>query len=138
MDDGMLDDEMRPQQIGEQLAAIQKGLTAVQTDVAGLKSDFSQMRSDVAELKTDVAELKTDVAELKTDVAELKTDVATLDQKMTVQFEETRAMLRFGLEAREALRETMETRFAEAGRKQDAQIALLQDVVRDLGGRTRP
>jgi hypothetical protein len=127
MDDGMLGDEMTLKDIGKQLYAIQVGLTRVQTDVAELKDG-------VAEIKTDVVDLKTDVAGLKTDVAGLKTDVASLDHRMTVQFEETRSMLRFGLEAREALRESMEQRFDEADRKHDFQIALLQDVVRDIRG----
>ena len=49
---------------------------------------------------------------------------------MHVEFEQTRDMLSFGLEAREALRETMEARFAEADEKHDRQIALLEDVLR--------
>jgi putative heme iron utilization protein len=53
-----------------------------------------------------------------------------LAHNMKMEFEDTRHMLRFGLEAREALRETMEARFAEADRKHDQQIELLKDVLR--------
>lgn len=52
-----------------------------------------------------------------------------LDTKITVGFEDIRTQLRFGLEGREALRETMNTRFAEADRKHDEQIDLLKAAI---------
>jgi hypothetical protein len=40
--------------------------------------------------------------------------------------------MKFGLEAREALRETVDARFDETGRKHDEQISLLKDVLRAI------
>jgi hypothetical protein len=48
--------------------------------------------------------------------------------------EELRDLMKFGLEAREALRDEMHRRFDEAAGKHDQQITLLQDAVRHRAG----
>jgi hypothetical protein len=44
--------------------------------------------------------------------------------------EELRDLMKFGLEAREALRETVNDRFDQTDRKFDDQILLLKDVIK--------
>lgn len=88
--------------------------------------------------------------QLKELSASMKQDLARLDSKMTDGFkrvdeqlndakirdEEAHSLLKFSLEAREALRETTETRFDEMQKKQDEEIGLLKDVLRDLRAAT--
>ena len=54
-----------------------------------------------------------------------------------VRDEELRDFMKFGLEARESLRESMEARFDEADRKHDEQIGLLRAVLHDVTKRAR-
>lgn len=82
---------------------------------------------------------------------ELAATVARLDRKVTegfervdVQFNDAKirdeaahSLLKFSLEAREALRETTEARFDEMQKKQDQEIGLLKDVLKDLRAATR-
>jgi putative heme iron utilization protein len=113
--------------IGPQLAAIQKDLTTVKDDLSGLKRDVSGLKQDVSGLKQDLASTRKDLGGQMLSVLDR---VDGLANNMKVEFEQTRGVLRFGLDAREALRETMEARFAEADQKHDQQIALLKDVLR--------
>ena len=46
-------------------------------------------------------------------------------------------LLKFSLEAREGLRESMEGRFDEMGQKHDQEIDLLKDVLRHVTGSSR-
>jgi hypothetical protein len=59
-----------------------------------------------------------------------KVDEGFKDSK--IRDEELRALTKFGLEAREVLRDEMHQRFDEADQKQDQQITLLEDAVRHL------
>ena len=80
--------------------------------------------------------------------AELKRDIRSLDSRMEQGFrrvdeelnaarirdEEAHRFLKFGLEAREALRETMEARFYATDTKHAQEIDLLKDVLRAVSG----
>jgi uncharacterized protein YoxC len=137
------------------MADVKHDVSALKDDVSGLKDDVSGLKDDVSGLKQDVSGLKQDVSGLKQDVSGLKQDGLSLKQELAsmrkdlggqmlsvldrldgldhyvkVEFEQVKGPLRFGLEAREALRETMELRFAEADHKHDEQIDLLKDVLR--------
>ena len=132
MDDGMLGDGMTLDAIGKQLRGIQEDLTTVKNDVGALKSDVGTLKSDVGTLKGDVGTLKGAVAQLQSSTIGVHERLDSLSHRMTIEFEDTRRMLSFGLEAREALRESMEQRFTEVDVKQDKQIGLLKDVLRDV------
>jgi len=61
-----------------------------------------------------------------------------IDQKLNdakVRDEELRGLMKFGLEANVALRESMETRFEAVNKKQDEEIGLLKDVIRSKSAR---
>ena len=49
-----------------------------------------------------------------------------------IRDEEAHRLLKFGLEAREGLRESVEARFEEADKKHDEQIDLLKQVVQHM------
>ena len=115
MDDGMLGGAMTLQELGGQLLEMRQEMLETRQE---MRTGFEVLRGDV---NTPTAE-----------VATLGVRTATLDSKVTVGFEQTHALLRFGLEAREALRESMDARFDAADRKHDEQIGLLKDVLRDL------
>ena len=70
-------------------------------------------------------------------VSTLAGSVGDLRTEMRIQFDETHRLLKFGLEAREALRENMEDRFAAVDRKHDQEIGLLKDVLRSVAPRRR-
>lgn len=63
------------------------------------------------------------------DSFETKVDAGFNASKM--RDEELRDLTRFGLDAREVLRDEMHRRFDEAERKNDEQISLLKDAVRN-------
>ena len=71
--------------------------------------------------------------------AQMNDQFAKVHQKMDEGFkdskirdEELRDLTKFGLEAREVLRDEMHRRFDEADRKNDEQITLQKDAVRHL------
>jgi hypothetical protein len=67
--------------------------------------------------------------------AEMRDGFAHVNHQLNqakVRDEELHRLMKFGLEAREALRETMDARFDAADRKHDEQIGLLKDVLRDV------
>ena len=54
--------------------------------------------------------------------------------KAKIRDEELHGLLKFSLEAREGLRESIEQRFDEMGKKQDQELDLLKDVLRHVTG----
>jgi hypothetical protein len=54
--------------------------------------------------------------------------------KAKIRDEELHGLLKFSLEAREGLRESMEQRFDVMGKKQDQEVDLLKDVLRHVTG----
>lgn len=62
------------------------------------------------------------------DALEKKVDEGFKDSK--IRDEELRDLMKFGLEAREVLRDEMHRRFDDSDRKQDEQMTLLKDAVR--------
>lgn len=150
MDDGMLGDAMTLQELGRQLLEMRQevraGFGAMGGNFTLLRGDVDLLRQDVNTLGREVATLGRAVATLDGRTAALEGRTAALEgrtaaledrttaltRKVTVGFEETHALLRFGLEAREALRETVDARFDALDRKHDEQIGLLKDVLRDV------
>ena len=137
MDDARIANEMTLDGIARRLDSIQSDLVTVKQDVAAIKTDVAVLKTDVAVLKTDVAVLKTDVAGLKTDVGglmyEVKSGFERVDSELNdarIRDEELRALMKFGLEAREALRESMTTRFDQTDKMHAEEIGLLKDVLR--------
>ena len=157
MDDARISNKMTMAGIAQKLDAIQSDLGDVKRDVSAIKTDVGVLKTDVAVLKTDVAVLKTDVAVLKTDVGVLKTDVSVLKTDMAgvktdiaglmyevktgfervdtelndarIRDEQLHSLMKFGLEAREALRESVTARFDETDRRHEEAISLLKDVL---------
>ena len=77
-------------------------------------------------------------AKMEENAARLTQRFVALEKKVDEGFdasrardEELRDLTKFGLEAREVLRDEMHRRLDEADRKNDAQISLLKDVVRN-------
>jgi chaperonin cofactor prefoldin len=66
---------------------------------------------------------------------EMEDGFAEVNQKLNdskIRDEELHTLIKFGFEAREALRETIEVRFDAAEKKRDEQIDLLKAVLRDV------
>ena len=100
---------------------------------------FEVIAKELREIKASVDELR----ELKTSVQELRETVQSGFERVDLQLnnakirdEEILSLAKFSLEANDALRETMETRFTEVGKKLDDEVSLLKDVLRDRS-RTR-
>lgn len=105
------------------LEGIARQLEAIRSDVAALKTDMTGM-------KTDMTGIKTDITGMKADMKTVKDDVKTGFNDSKVRDEELRSLMKFGLEAREALRESVDTRFDATDKKHDEEIGLLKDVLR--------
>jgi chromosome segregation ATPase len=146
MDDGRIATEMSMDEIARQLGAIRSDITSIKNDMTAVTTDLAVMKTDMTDVKADMTDLKTDMTVMKTDltnvqatVSGLSTGLMDLKSEMESGFndskmrdEELRDLMKFGLEAREALRETVEARFDETGRKHDDQISLLKDVLKDV------
>lgn len=148
MDDGMLGGEMTLEALGRQLTAMQEDLKSLRSEVGQfrdeVRGEIGQFRDEVRgrigqfqdEVRGDIGqfrdEVRGEIGTLHGQVGSLSEQVAALDHKMTVEFEQTRGMLAFGLEAREALREGMESRFDEVRVTHRAQTALLQEAIREI------
>ena len=142
MDDGRLAKEMTLEGIAAQLKDLKDTVTETNVSVTALKAS-------VTDLKADVTDLKADVTDLKANVTNLEATVSTLDRTMTSGFrrvdeqldaskvrdEELRGLMKFSLEANVALRESMEAAFTAVDKKQDDEIGLVKDVIRDLSRR---
>ncbi len=82
-------------------------------------------------------EVSRQLTELSAQFKGLETKFEGLEKKVDEGFnaskvrdEQLMDLTKFGLEAREALRESIEMRFEEADRKHNEQIGLLKDVAR--------
>ena len=105
--------------------------------LAGIARRLDSIQLDLVTVKQDVAAIKSDVAGLKTDVAGLMYEVTTgfnrVDSELNaarIRDEKLHALMTFGLEAREVLRDEMGRRFDSMDSKHDEQIGLLKAVVR--------
>jgi hypothetical protein len=116
MDDAKIASDMTLDGIAQRLEKIQSDVTALQTNMSGMKADMTDMKADMTDMKAD---MKTVKAEMKAGFNASK-----------VRDEELRSLMKFGLEAREALRETVEARFVATDQKHEEEIGLLKDVLR--------
>ena len=78
-----------------------------------------------------------DSARIRVDTIEagVQTGFHRVDEQLNaarIRDEQAHDLLKFSLEAREGLRESMERRFDATTKKQDEEIALLKDVLRHL------
>ncbi len=141
MDDVRLANEMTLDGIARQLEAIRADISGVKDDINGVKDDINGVKDDINGLKGEINGVKGEMAGMR---ADLKGDIRSLDSRMEQGFrrvddelnaarirdEEAHSLLKFGLEAREALRESMESRFDATDKKHDEEIGLLKDVLR--------
>lgn len=118
MDDARLANEMT-------LDGIARQLEAIRSDVAGVKSDMTDMKSDMTGMKSETARLKD---EMRDGFWKIGEDL----NAARIRDEELHRLMTFGLEAREGLRESVETRFDATDKKHDEEIDLLKDVLRAL------
>jgi hypothetical protein len=107
MDDGKLPGEMTLDGIAKRLDAIDARLGGLDAKVGGLEVE---MRSGFKRVDEKLNEAK-------------------------IRDEELHGLLKFSLEAREGLRESMEQRFDVMGNKHDQEIDLLKDVLRHTASR---
>ena len=112
------------------LDGIAKRLEALQTTVAGLQSTMMEMKSDMTEMKSDMTEMKSGMAGMKTEISDVKHHVRTGFNESRIRDEELRDLMKFGLEAREALRETVDARFDATDKKHVEELGLMKDVLR--------
>jgi hypothetical protein len=106
------------------------------------RSTRGGLATKVGELDTRVGGLDTKVGGLDTKVgglqAEMRSGFKRVDEKLNeakIRDEELHGLLKFSLEAREGLRESMEQRFDVMGNKHDQEIDLLKDVLRHTASR---
>lgn len=119
------------------------------TKVGGLTTSVGTLFTKMDTLATTVGALAMTVDALAMTVDGLATRMDTrfeaLDQKVDQGFdkskirdEELRSLVKFGLEAREVLRDEMHRRFDASDRKHDEQITLLKDAVTYLSSHKQP
>lgn len=116
MDDAKLPDGMTLDDIGRRLVAIDAKVTSLQADMTAVKSNLGSLESDVTSLRTEV-----------------RSGFQRVDQELNaakIRDEKAHDLLKFNLEAREGLRESMEARFDAVEKKQDEQIDLLKHAIR--------
>jgi chromosome segregation ATPase len=112
------------------LDGIAQRLERIQSDVAALQTNMTGMKADMTGMKADVTDMKADMTGMKADMETVKADMKAGFNDSKVRDEELRSLMTFGLEAREALRESVEARFDATGQKHDEEIGLLKDVLR--------
>jgi capsule polysaccharide export protein KpsE/RkpR len=123
MDDAKIASDMTLDGIAQRLEKIQSDVTALQTNMSGMKADMTDMKADMTGMKADMTGMKADMETVKA-------DVKTGFNGSKVRDEELRSLMKFGLEAREALRESVEARFDATDQKHDEEISLLKDILR--------
>lgn len=103
----------------------------------GIARQLEAIRSDMTDMKADMTDMKADMTGMKADIAGLKTELSGGFRKVgeelnaaKIRDEELRGLTKFGLEAREALRQSVTARFDETDKKHDEEISLLKDVLR--------
>lgn len=129
MDDAKLAHRMTLDDIGQRLVAIDEKVTSLQADMTAVKSSVGSLESNVGSLQSDVGSLHTNLASLQ---SEVRSGFKRVDEALNaakIRDEEAHRLLKFSLEAREGLRESVENRFEVADRKHDEQIDLLKHVV---------
>ena len=124
MDDGRLAREMT-------LETISKQLREIDTKVGHLDTKVGSLDAKLGELDTKMT------AGFKK-VDDRSKDVDRRFNEAKIRDEELHGQVKFSLEAREALRDTMMARFDTTDKKQDESIGLLKDVIRDLARTRRP
>ncbi len=127
MDDVRLANEMTLDGIARQLEAIRADITGVKDDLTGVKHDLTGVKGEMAGMRAD---LKGDIRSLD---SRMEQGFRRVDDELNaarIRDEEAHSLLKFGLEAREALRESMESRFDATDKKHDEEIGLLKDVLR--------
>jgi chromosome segregation ATPase len=153
MDDARLSNGMTLDDIGQRLVAIDKKVTSLQVDMSAVKSTVGSLQSNVGSLQSNVGSLQSNVGSLQSNVGSLQADAGSLQSTLAslqaevrsgfkrvdeelnaakIRDEEAHRLLKFSLEAREGLRESVEARFEEADKKHDDQIDLLKQVVQRL------
>ena len=130
VDDAKIATEMSMDEIARQLGAIRSDVKSLKADMTDMKADMTTMKTDMAGMKTDVTGLHTAVTGLTAELKDVKAEMKSGFNDSKVRDEELRSLMKFGLEAREALRESVDARFDAADSKYDEQIGLLKDVLR--------
>ena len=114
MDDGRLGDEMT-------LLGIAKQLEVIRTELSGVKADLSGVKAGLSEVKS-----------------ELKGDIKALDGKMTIEFEETRRVVKLAFENVQMLDEKIDRRFDDTDRAHADHKSVLEAAIAGLSrGRIR-
>ena len=127
MDDGRLPGEMTLDGIAKRLDAIDAKLGGVDARLGGLDAKVGGLDGTVGGLAAKLDGLE----------AEMRSGFTRVDEKLNeakIRDEELHGLLKFSLEAREGLRESMEQRFEVTGNKHDQEIDLLKDVLRHVSG----
>ena len=132
MDDARLANEMTLDGIARQLEAIRSDVAGVKSDVASMKSDMTGMKSDMTGVKSDMTGMKSETASLKDEMRDGFRKIGEDLNAARIRDEKLHRLMTFGLEAREGLRESVETRFDATDKKHDEEIDLLKDVLRAL------
>jgi len=121
MDDGRLGDEMT-------LLGIAKQLEVIRTELSGVKADLSGVKADLSGVKAGLSEVK----------SELKGDIKALDGKMTIEFEETRRVVKLAFENVQMLDEKIDRRFDDTDRAHADHKSVLEAAIAGLSrGRIR-
>ena len=110
--------------VDEQLESARTRVDAIE---AGMQAGF--LRSDE---QLESARIRVDAIE-----AVVQAGFRRVDEQLNaarIRDEQAHDLLKFSLEAREGLRESMEKRFDATGKKQDEEIGLLKDVLRHVAG----
>jgi hypothetical protein len=113
------------------LDGIAKRLDAIDAKLGGLEAEMkSGFRRTDAQLHT----VKTRADSIESEMRSGFTRVGEELNNAKIRDEELHGLLKFSLEAREGLRESIEERFDGMGKKQDQELDLLKDVLRHVAG----
>ena len=106
---------------------------AAKLDTLDAKLDARGAKLDALDAKVDKLGAKVDAQGAKLDALDNKVDEGFKDSK--IRDEELRGLMKFGLEAREVLRDEMHRRFDDTDRRLDSELALLKDTCQKFSTR---
>ena len=118
MDDGKLANEMTLEGIAKELKAISRKVSSLNEKVSSLDGKVTSLDGKVTSIDD-----------------RMTAGFASVGEQLNgakIRDEELHSLMKFGLEAREALRESVEAGFKAVDKKQDEEIGLVKDVVRGL------
>lgn len=123
MDDGRLADEMTLEGLSAQIGRLSSKIEVMDSKIEAMDSKIEAMDSKIETMDS----------KIDTVAQEMRDGFARVDDELRaakIRDESLHSLMKFGLEAREVLRDEVGRRFDATDRKLDEQLGLLKDAVR--------